>query len=200
MLIEEIRINRKSVIRWYRENNDEYRVEVKVYNREVYNKRLDRKHFEIYHNYINERVKYLIGEGILYKEYSMILIDNTMYKVLDNFHFMELVRFMVPVDGLEEYKIEDNLFDLVLDATMRTGEIYDDTDLVYHNGIFYTNGMNIGNIKDFDRVGIEYEQYDLLNGLNMEQGDYLFYKMYYSLPVIKVKNYVSKNVRLKIDR
>ena len=199
-MFEEIRINRKSVIRWYRENNDEYRVEVKVYNREVYNKRLDRKHFEIYHNYINERVKYLIGEGILYKEYSMILIDNTMYKVLDNFHFMELVRFMVPVDGLEEYKIEDNLFDLVLDATMRTGEIYDDTDLVYHNGIFYTNGMNIGNIKDFDRVGIEYEQYDLLNGLNMEQGDYLFYKMYYSLPVIKVKNYVSKNVRLKIDR
>jgi len=196
-MIEEVRINRQSVIRWYKED-DEYRVVVKVYNREIYNKKLDRKHYEIYHHYINERVKYLIGEGILDREYSMILLDNTMYKVIDNFHFMELTRFLVPVRGLEMIKVQDNLFDIVLDATLRTGEIYDETDLVYHNSIFYTNGKYIMDINDFDRVGIEYEEYDLLNGLNMEQSDYLFYKMYYELDVIRVKNYITSNVKLKL--
>ena len=200
-MIEEIRINRGSVIRWfYNDEYDAYTVVVNVYNREVYRKHLDRKHYNIYHNYINERVKYLIGEGILNKEYSMILLDNTMYKVLDHFHFMELVRFLVPVDGLEEYKCEDNLFDIVLDATVRTGEIFDETDLVYHNGLFYYDCKVLGSIRDFNRDGIEYEIYDLLNGLTNEQKEYLFYKIYYNNEYNKVKNYVTKNVKIKIDR
>ena len=200
-MIEEIRINRSSVIRWfYNDEYDAYTVVVNVYNREVYRKHLDRKHYNIYHNYLNERVKYLIGEGILNKEYSMILLDNTMYKVLDHFHFMELVRFLVPVDGLEEYKCEDNLFDIVLDATVRTGEIFDETDLVYHNGLFYYDCKVLGSIRDFKRDGIEYEIYDLMNGLTEEQKEYLFYKIYYNNEYNKVKNYVTKNVKIKIDR
>ena len=77
-MIEEIRINRSSVIRWfYNEEYNVYTVIVSVYNREIYRKYLDKKHYNIFHNYINERVKYLIGEGILNKEYSMILLDNS---------------------------------------------------------------------------------------------------------------------------
>lgn len=200
-MIEEVRVNRSSVIKWFYNNEyDIYTVIVNVYNREIYRKNLDSKHYNIYHNYINERVKYLIGEGILNKEYSMILLDNTMYKVLDQFHFMELVRFLVPVDGLEEYKNEDNLFDIVLDATVRTGEIFDETDLVYHNGLFYYDCKVLGSIRDFKRDGIDYEIYDLLNGLNEEQKEYLFYKIYYNNEYNKVKNYVTDKVKLKIDR
>ena len=200
-MIEEIRVNRSSVIKWFYNNEyDVYTVVVNVYNREIYRKNLDSKHYNIYHNYINERVKYLIGEGIMNKDYSMILLDNTMYKVLDHFHFMELVRFLVPVDGLEEYKNEDNLFDIVLDATVRTGEIFDETDLVYHNGLFYYDCKVLGSIRDFKRDGIDYEIYDLLNGLNEEQKEYLFYKIYDNNEYNKVKNYVTKNVKIKIDR
>ena len=200
-MIEEIRVNRSSVIKWFYNNEyDVYTVVVNVYNREIYRKNLDSKHYNIYHNYINERVKYLIGEGIMNKDYSMILLDNTMYKVLDHFHFMELVRFLVPVDGIEEYKNEDNLFDIVLDATVRTGEIFDETDLVYHNGLFYYDCKVLGSIRDFKRDGIDYEIYDLLNGLNEEQKEYLFYKIYDNNEYNKVKNYVTKNVKIKIDR
>lgn len=200
-MIEEIRINRSSVIRWfYDEEHDDYTVIANVYNREIYRKRLDKKHYNIFHNYINERIKYLIGEGILYKDYSMILLDNTMYKVIDHFHFMELARFLVPVDGLEEFNLEDNLFDIVLDSTVRTGEIFDETDLVYHNGLFYYDCNVIGSIRDFKRDGIEFEIYDLMNGLTEEQKDYLFYKIYCNNECNKIKNYVTKNVKLKIDR
>lgn len=194
-MIEEIRINRKSVIRWFKED-ESYRVIAKVYNREVYNRKLDRKHYEIFHNYINERLKYLIGEGIIDKEYSMILLDGTMYKPIDSFHFMELNRFLVPVDGLEEPLLKDNLFDIVLDATVRTGEIFEETDLVFHNGIFYNNGNRIKTIEDFKRDGIEFELYDLLNGITEEQLEYLVWN-YYSRDF---ERYVTKNVKLNIDR
>ena len=199
-MIEEL-VNKNLNIKWfYEQETNEYIVIAHVFNREVYRKRLDRKHYEIYHYYINERINYLLGEGILNKEYDMILIDNTMYRVLDHFHFMELSRFITPVDSHEGYEFKENIFDLVLDATIRTGEIFDETDLVYHNGNFYNKGINIGSIKDFDRDGIEYEPYDLLNGLTEEQIDYLFYKMYYMLDCTRVKNYVTKNVNIKIDR
>ncbi len=194
-MIEEIRINRKSVIRWFKEDEN-YRVIVTVYNREIYNRKLDRKHYEIFHNYINERIQYLIGENIIDKEYSMILLDNTMYKPIDYFHFMELNRFLVPVDGLEEPLLKDNLFDIVLDATVRTGEIFEETDLVFHNGIFYNNGNRIKTIEDFRRDGIEFELYDLLNGITEEQLEYLV-REYYSRDF---ERYVTKNVKLNIDR
>lgn len=200
-MIEEIRINRSSVIRWfYNEEHDFYIVDVNVYNRNIYHKHLDKKHYNIFHNYINERVKYLIGEGILHKDYTMILLDNTMYKVIDHFHFMELMRYIVPVDGLERDKLEDNLFDLVLDATLRTGEIFDDNDLVYHNGMFYYKGTRILDINDFKRDGIEYEEYDLLNGLTKEQLDYINYTLYYLKEYNSIEYYVTENVKLKIDR
>lgn len=200
-MIEEIRINKSSVIKWfYNDEYDAYTVIVNVYNREIYRKYLDRKHYNIYHNYINERIKFLIGEGMLYKEYDMILLDNTMYKVLDHFHFMELVRFLVPVNGLEDHLIENNLFDIVLDATVRTGEIFDETDLVYHNGIFYNKGKEVCNIKDFNRDGIEYEIYDLMQGLTEEQKEYIFDRIYYSSEYNTIENYVTKVVKIKIDR
>jgi hypothetical protein len=200
-MIEEIRINRSSVIRWfYNEEHDFYIVDVNVYNRNIYHKHLDKKHYNIFHNYINERIKYLIGEGILHKDYTMILLDNTMYKVIDHFHFMELMRYIVPVDGLERDKLEDNLFDLVLDATLRTGEIFDDNDLVYHNGMFYYKGSRILDINDFKRDGIEYEEYDLLHGLNEEQIDYINYKIHYSKEYNSIEYYVTEEVKLKIDR
>lgn len=200
-MIEEIRINRSSVIRWfYNEEHDFYIVDVNVYNRNIYHKHLDKKHYNIFHNYINERIKYLIGEGILHKKYTMILLDNTMYKVIDHFHFMELMRYIVPVDGLERDKLEDNLFDLVLDATLRTGEIFDDNDLVYHNGMFYYKGTRILDINDFKRDGIEYEEYDLLHGLTEEQLDYIAYQIYYSKEYNSIEYYVTENVKLKIDR
>ena len=67
-------INRKLSIEWFYDiESNQYRVIAKVYNREIYNKVLDKKHYEIYHKYINERIKYLIDEGILNKEYDMIL-------------------------------------------------------------------------------------------------------------------------------
>ena len=194
-MIEEIRINRKAFVRWFKEG-ESYRVIATFYNREVYNRKLDRKHYEIFHNYINERIKYLIGENIIDKEYSMILLDNTMYKPIDGFHFMELNRFLVPVDGLEEPLLKDNLFDIVLDATVRTGEIFEETDLVFHNGIFYNNGNRIKTIEDFKRDGIEFELYDLLNGITEEQLEYLVWN-YYSRDFEK---YVTKNVKINIDR
>ena len=194
-MIEEVRINRSSVIRWYKED-DEYRVVVKVYNREIYNKKLDRKHYEIYHHYINERVKYLIGEGILDREYSMILLDGTMHKVVDNFHFMELSRFLVPVGGLEMIDYKDNMVDLVLDATLRTGEIFEETDLVFHNGVFYNDGNVVKTVYDLETSGVEYNLFDLLQGITREQLNYLVWD-YYSKDF---QRYITKDVCLNIDR
>lgn len=194
-MIEEVRINRSSVIRWYKED-DEYRVVVKVYNREIYNKKLDRKHYEIYHHYINERVKYLIGEGILDREYSMILLDGTMHKVVDNFHFMELSRFLVPVGGLEMIEYKDNMVDLVLDATLRTGEIFEETDLVFHNGVFYNDGNVVKTVYDLETSGVEYNLFDLMQGITREQLNYLVWD-YYSRDF---QRYITKDVCLNIDR
>lgn len=194
-MIEEVRINRSSVIRWYKED-DEYRVVVKVYNREIYNKKLDRKHYEIYHHYVNERVKYLIGEGILDREYSMILLDGTMHKVVDNFHFMELSRFLVPVGGLEMIDYKDNMVDLVLDATLRTGEIFEETDLVFHNGVFYNDGNVVKTVYDLETSGVEYNLFDLMQGITREQLNYLVWD-YYSKDF---QRYITKDVCLNIDR
>jgi hypothetical protein len=169
---------------------------VKVYNREIYNKKLDRKHYEIYHHYINERVKYLIGEGILDREYSMILLDGTMYKVVDNFHFMELSRFLVPVGGLEMIDYKDNLVDLVLDATLRTGEIFEETDLVFHNGVFYNDGNVVKTVYDLETSGVEYNLFDLMQGITREQLNYLVWD-YYSRDF---QRYITKDVCLNIDR
>ncbi len=194
---EEIRINRNSVIHWfYNEEFDTHTVIVKVYNREVYRKLLDRKHYEIYHNYINERVKYLIGEGILDREYSMILLDGTMYKVVDHFHFMELMRFLVPVGGLEMINYKDNMVDLVLDATLRTGEIFEETDLVFHNGVFYNDGNVVKTVYDLETSGVEYSLFDLMQGITREQLNYLVWD-YFSKDF---RRYITKDVCLNIDR
>ena len=195
--IEKIRINRSAFIEWfYNDTKDEYGVLVKKYNREIYNKVLDKKHYEIYHNYINERVKYLVGEEILNYEYTMILLDNTMYKVLDRFHFMDLMKILTPVNSIDIYTIQDNLFDLVLDATLKTGEVYKETDLVFHNGVFYNNGNRVKAISDFERDGIDFEVWDLMNGITKEQLDYLVHD-YYSRDF---ERYITKDVCLNIDR
>ena len=197
--IEKIKIDRTAFIEWfYNDSKDEYGVCVKKYNRTIYNKVLDKKHYNIYHNFINERVKFLIKGEVFSHEYCMILLDNTLYNVLDKFHFMELHRFLVPVDSLEEYRTEDNLFDIVLDATVRTGEIFDETDLLFHHGRFYNNQKQICSIYDFTRDGIEFEYYDLLNGLNGEQLNYILDRIYYSDSCNYIVNYVTKDVKLKI--
>ena len=198
-LIEKIKVTRSSTIYWYTEENNQYRVRVTIYNREVYNKVLDEKHYEIYRYFINERVKYLIDGDILYKDYNMILIDNTMYQVIDQTtHFKEMLRMLIPVEGEYYYNVSDNIFDLVLGCTLRTGEVFDEHDLVLHNGVFYSSGQVICSIRDFDRVGIDYEPFDLLHGLTMEQSDYLFQACYFKLDVIKIKNYVTNSVNIKI--
>ena len=198
-LIEKIKVTRSSTIYWYTEENNQYRVRVTIYNREVYNKVLDGKHYEIYRYFINERVKYLIDGDILYKDYNMILIDNTMYQVIDQTsHFKEMLRMLIPVEGEYYYNVSDNIFDLVLGCTLRTGEVFDEHDLVLHNGVFYSSGQVICSIRDFDRVGIDYEPFDLLHGLTMEQSDYLFQACYFKLDVIKIKNYVTNSVNIKI--
>lgn len=198
-LIEKIKVDRTTTIYWYAEENENYRVRVMLFNREIYNRVLDNKHYKIYYNYINERVNYLIEGEILNKEYSMILLDNTMYQVIDKIsHFKELNRILIPIEGEYYYNISDNVFDLVLGCTIRTGEIFDENDLVYHNGIFYTDGKVLCSIRDFDRVGIDYEPFDLLHGLTMEQSDYLFQACYFKLDVIKIKNYVTNSVNIKI--
>ena len=195
---ENIRIDRTSYIEWlYDREFDQFKVIARKYNREIYIKKLDEKHYKIYRSYINERLKYLIGEGILNKDYSMILLDNTMYKVLDHFHFMELVRVLTPVDSIEFDDIREGFFDIVLDATLRTGEVFGETDLVFHNGIFYNDGNIVKTIRDFKRDGIEYEQWDLLNRLTKEQLDYLLHDYEYRG---YVKNYITKDVNLNIDR
>lgn len=195
---ENIRIDRTSYIEWlYDREFDQFKVIARKYNREIYVKKLDEKHYKIYRSYINERLKYLIGEGILNKDYSMILLDNTIYKVLDHFHFMELVRVLTPVDSIEFDDIREGFFDIVLDATLRTGEVFGETDLVFHNGIFYNDGNIVKTIRDFKRDGIEYEQWDLLNGLTKEQLEYLLHDYEYRG---YVKNYITKDVNLNIDR
>lgn len=195
--MEKIRINRKSYIEWfYNKELNHYRVTAKIYNREIYNKVLDEKHYKIFHNFINERIKYLIGEEIIDKEYVMILLDNTMYKVVDSFHFMELMRFMIPVDSIEEYHIKDNIFDIVLDCSLRTGEVFGETDLVFHNGAFYNNGKRIKDIRDFDRVGIEYNEWDLMNGITKEQLDFIV-SDYYSRDF---ERYITKDISINIDK
>ena len=194
---ENIRIDRTSYIEWlYDREFDQFKVIARKYNREIYIKKLDEKHYKIYRSYINERLKYLIGEGILNKDYSMILLDNTMYKVLDHFHFMELVRVLTPVDSIEFDDIREGFFDIVLDATLRTGEVFGETDLVFHNGIFYNDGNIVKTIRDFEREGIEYNQWDLMNGLTKEQLDYLVHD-YYSRDF---ERYITKEVNLNIDR
>ena len=195
---EYIRINRSAYIEWlYDREFEQFKVIARKYNREIYVKKLDQKHYKIYRSYINERLKYLIGEEILDKEYSMILLDNTMYKVLDHFHFMELVRVLTPVDSIEFDDIREGFFDIVLDATLRTGEVFGETDLVFHNGIFYNDGNIVKTIRDFKRDGIEYEQWVLLNGLTKEQLGYLLDDYEYRG---FVTNYVTKDVNLNIDR
>lgn len=198
-LIEKIKVTRSSTIYWYTEENNQYRVRVTIYNREVYNKVLDEKHYKIYKHFIDERVKYLIDGDILYKDYNMILIDNTMYQVIDQTsHFKEMLRMLIPIEGEYYYNVSDNIFDLVLGCTLRTGEVFDEYDLVFHNGVFYSNGQVICSIRDFDRVGIDYEPFDLLHGLTMEQSDYLFQACYFKLDVIKIKNYVTNSINIKI--
>ena len=187
-------INKCTTLYWYKEPNDQFRVKVMLYNREVYNKVLDLKHYRIYHNYISERVKYLLGENILKKDYSMILLDNTMYSVIDtDVHFKTMLRVLVPVEGVYYYNIQDNLFDLVLDSTLRTGEVYDKYDLVYHNGVFYNNGNRIMSIRDFEREGIEYNEEDLLYGIEKEQLEFL------KVPYIRFKRYVTEKVDMYIE-
>ena len=128
-LIIKIKVSKNATIYWYKEENDNYRVRVLLYNREIYNKVLDNKHYKIYYEYINERIKYLTEGNILYKDYTMILLDNTMYQVIDNTsHFKELNRILIPVEGEYYYNISDNIFDLVLDCTLRTGEVFVEYD------------------------------------------------------------------------
>ena len=51
-------VDNNTVIYWYHEEDtDEYRVVVINHNREIYNKKLDGKHYKIYYHFINERVK-----------------------------------------------------------------------------------------------------------------------------------------------
>lgn len=196
-LIKHKQVDRKTVIEWYYSAlYNHYRVEVRVYNREVYTKVLDRRHYEIYHNFINERISYLFKEDILNKDYVMILLDGVMYKVIDSFHHMDLMRFLVPVDGIQSDNLEDYLKDLVLDTTIRTGEVFSDTDLVFHNGAFYNNGVRIKDIRDFNRDGIEYNYWDLMNGITKEQLEYLV-SDYYSKDFEK---YITREVKLNIDR
>lgn len=193
-MIEKTIVNRCSTIYWYR-YGEQYKIKVMLYNREIYNKTLDKKHYKIYHEYINERVKYLIDEDILNKDYSMILLDNTMYTVIDRCsHHKELMRILVPVEGEYYNNINDNIFDLVLDSSLRTGEVFDESDLVYHNGVFYNDGNRIKSIRDFEREGVDYELEDLQYGLNNEQLDSLLF------PYNKIENYVTKEVVLNIDR
>ena len=109
-----------------------------------------------------------------------------------------MTRMLIPVEGEYYYNVSENIFDLVLDCTLRTGEVFDDQDLVFHNGVFYSCGQVICSIRDFDRVGIDYEPFDLLHGLTMEQSDYLFQACYFKLDVIKIKNYVTNSVNIKI--
>jgi hypothetical protein len=200
-LIEKIKITRSSTIYWYTEENNQYRVRVTIYNREVYNKVLDEKHYKIYRHFINERVNYLIEGDILYKDYNMILIDNTMYQVIDlSSHFKEMLRMLIPVEGEYYYNVSENIFDLVLDCTLRTGEIFDDQDLVFHNGVFYSSGNVICSIRDFERDGIDYEIHDLIYGLNQEQLDYLNMKVIEVLGFNKISRYISREIIINIDR
>ena len=62
-LIEKIKVTRSSTIYWYTEENNQYRVRVTIYNREVYNKVLDEKHYEIYRYFINENTIFQIETG-----------------------------------------------------------------------------------------------------------------------------------------
>ena len=194
---EMIKVDNKSTIYWYHEPEiDNYRVVVTLFNREIYRKNLDRKNYNIYYNYINERVKLLLRENLLYKDYTMILLDNSMYRVVDRdlSHFKELVRYLVPVDAMVD--LETRRFDLVLDCTMSTGEIFDETDLVYHNGAFYNNGYRIKDIRDMERDGIEYNEWDLMNGITNEQLSYIV-SDYYSRDFT---NYITEDVNVNVDR
>lgn len=196
-VIIKITVNKHTTIYWYREKYDQYRVRVLLYNREIYNKVLDEKHYKIYFHFINERITFLSEMNILDKDYLMILLDGTMYKVLDACcHFKNLLRLLVPIGGIEYDDVRDHLFDLVLDATLRTGEAFGETDLVYHNGVFYNNGNKLKDIKDFERDGIEYEKFDLLHGITNEQLEYLVAD-YYSRDFT---NYITSEVNLKIDK
>lgn len=200
-LIEKIKITRSSTIYWYIEDNNQYRVRVTIYNREVYNKVLDEKHYKIYRHFINERVNYLIEGDILYKNYDMILIDNTMYQVIDlSSHFKEMLRMLIPVEGEYYYNVSESIFDLVLDCTLRTGEVFDDQDLVFHNGVFYSSGNVICSIRDFERDGIDYEVYDLIYGFNQEQLDYLNMKVIEVLGFNKISRYITHEIIINIDR
>ena len=200
-LIIKIKVSKNVTIYWYKEENDNYRVRVLLYNREIYNKVLDNKHYKIYYEYINERIKYLTEGNILYKDYTMILLDNTMYQVIDNTsHFKELNRILIPVEGEYYYNISDNIFDLVLDCTLRTGEVFDEYDLVFHNGLFYNSGNVICSIRDFEYEYIDYEVFDLMHGLNKEQFEFIKSKIIEVIGYNKVKRYITHDVAIVIDR
>ena len=50
-LIIKIKVSKNVTIYWYKEENDNYRVRVLLYNREIYNRVLDNKHYKIYYEY-----------------------------------------------------------------------------------------------------------------------------------------------------
>ena len=93
-----------------------------------------------------------------------------------------------------DYK--DNMVDLVLDATLRTGEIFEETDLVFHNGVFYNDGNVVKTVYDLETSGVEYNLFDLMQGITREQLNYLVWD-YYSKDF---QRYITKDVYLNIDR
>lgn len=200
-ILDEIKVNRYTTITWFKEPNEHFRVQAMLFNREIYNRVLDKKYYNIYCNFINERIRYLVEGEILNKEYIMILLDGTMYQVIDETsHFKELLRVLIPVNGEYYYDIENHLFDLVLDCTLSTGEVFDEYDLAYHNGLFYNNGYVVGDIREFEREGICYEPYDLLNGLNDEQMNFLIKRTVDIVGFCKINRYVTSNIIVNIDR
>ena len=60
--------------------------------------------------------------------------------------------------------------------------------------------MQLCSVYDFALEGIEFEPYDLLNGLTEEQLDFIFMKIFEILDCNFIQYYVTDKVKIKIDR
>jgi hypothetical protein len=60
--------------------------------------------------------------------------------------------------------------------------------------------MQLCSLYDFALEDIEFEPYDLLNGINEEQLDFIFMKVFEILDCNYITQYVTDKVRVKIDR
>lgn len=119
----------------------------------LYNRKYNRKQFNIYKSYIPERVHILLQDyGKLSKEYEMVQMGHCIYKVLDNdiSYYRDLTRTLLPLVDL--YDSEGEVFDLILSGDLHDYFVHPKDELVYALGSLYINGQKLCNYSSIKKI------------------------------------------------